>query len=316
MDEPPFWTELSLRVRPEASESLAEMLQELTGSGVVIEPAIEALGPDEGFVLDVDAPVVLRAYVRGVVEPDQRRILARRLRRRGDPDVVIGRVIWRTIREEDWAEAWKAHYDVEHVGRVVIRPAWREYQAREGEVVVSLDPGMAFGTGQHATTRICLVALQELVEEQGTWNREQGERGGRVLDLGCGSGVLAIAAVALGVGSIVAVDVEEQAVAAARSNAALNGMEDRIEVRHGSVGVVADDGSFDLVLANINAATIAALAGDIARLLRPGAALVASGIIEERAEACAAAVEKAGLRIERRLAAGNWRAFVARRSSE
>ncbi|HEY4685740.1 MAG TPA: 50S ribosomal protein L11 methyltransferase, partial [Dehalococcoidia bacterium] len=223
-----LWTELSLLVRPEAVEAVAELLQELTGNGVSIEPAIQALGPDEGYVLDESATQTLHAYVYGPVAATRRRAVRAQLRRAGLVGAVEGSLRWRTLRDEDWAEAWKAHYDIERVGRIVVRPAWREYAARPGEVVVSLDPGMAFGTGQHATTRMCLAALQE----QRTRNKEQGES---VLDLGCGSGILAIAAVALGAGRVVAVDTEEQAVAATRSNAALNGVAGRIEVRQGSI---------------------------------------------------------------------------------
>src|SRR5690606_30366452 len=115
----------------------------------------------------------------------------RSLEQAGLADALRGEPAWGTVREEDWAEAWKAHYDIEKVGRVVVRPLWREYTPQPGDVVISLDPGMAFGTGQHPTTRMCLQALQEQ-------ERPAGQAGlGRVLDLGSGAGILAIAAVAL-----------------------------------------------------------------------------------------------------------------------
>src|SRR5207247_6865053 len=109
------------------------------------------------------------------------------LRNRGLAAHIVGPLRWHTIREEDWAESWKQHYDIERLGRIVIRPAWRPYTLGPGELLVALDPGMAFGTGQHPTTRMCLAGLQK-VEVAGK----------RVLDLGCGSGILVIAAVRLG----------------------------------------------------------------------------------------------------------------------
>jgi ribosomal protein L11 methyltransferase len=311
------WTELSLRVRPEAVEAVAEALQEITGAGVTIEPPIQALGPDEGYVLDAKASSTLRAYLYGQVGRARRDAVRRRLSGDGLSEAIEGRIRWRTIREEDWAEAWKTYYDIERVGRVVIRPAWREYTPAPGEVVVSLDPGMAFGTGQHPTTRMCLEALQQAtsnrqqrrLQEPGTGNKEPGLR---VLDLGCGSGILALAAVGLGAGPVIAVDTEEMAVKATRSNLALNDASGRIEVVHGSLADVEERGPFDLILANINATTITALALELAESLAADGTLVAGGIIAERESGCVAALEAAGLRVERRLEEGEWRTFVVR----
>ena len=296
------WTEVSLSVRPAAAEPVSELLQELTGTGVAIEPPIRSLGPDEGYVLDETAPLVLRAYLYGPVERKRRMRLRRRLSAAGYGAALAGRLRWRTIREEDWAEAWKEHYEVERVGRIVIRPAWREYEAREGEVVVGLDPGMAFGTGQHATTRMCLLALQERLRP-----------GQTVLDLGTGSGILAIAAAALDAGACLALDIETQAVAAARANLALNGLEDRVRVREGSLDASDADEAFDLVLANINAATIIALAPDLLAATKPGGSVVVGGIIAEREAACAETLTGAGFRLAGRLEDGDWRSLVGTR---
>jgi len=215
---------------------------------------------------------------------------------------IRGNLMWRTLREIDWANAWKEHFHVERVGHVVIRPAWRAYKLRAGEVVVSLDPGMAFGTGQHPTTRMCLLALQDVVEP-----------GDHVLDLGAGSGILAFTAVALGAKDALCIDTEEQAVAASIANAGLNGMSDRIEVSPvGSIELAAGKGPFDLVLANIIARIIIALAPDIVKQMKPGAALITSGIIGEREEETLVALAAAGLKFETRLEEGDWRAFVHR----
>ena len=311
------WTELALRVRPESCEDVADLLQELTGRGVTIEPPIEALGPDEGYTLDESAPLRLLAYWQGALSEDEKASALAAVREAGPAGAIVGAPGWQTIREEDWAETWKEHYDIERVGRLVVRPAWREYTAAPGEVVISLDPGMAFGTGQHATTRMCMAGMQQVTGNKqqggtrGTGGRESGL--GRVLDLGSGSGILAIAAVALGAEWVLAIDTEEQAVKASTENAALNGMQGEITVREGSIEAVGDDGPFDLILANINAAALTALAAPMARELKPGAWLFAGGVIAEREAGVAEALRAAGLRIERVMAEGDWRTFVAQR---
>jgi ribosomal protein L11 methyltransferase len=304
------WTEVALQVRPEASEAVADLLQELTGRGVTIEPPIEALGPDEGYTLDEAAPLRLLAYFDGPVSASGKAAMRRLLRDKGLRDAVAGKMRWSAVHEEDWAESWKQHYDVERVGRLVVRPAWKDYAGAPGDVVISLDPGMAFGTGQHPTTRMCLEGLTEL-EEQGTGNKEHAL--GRVLDLGSGSGILAIAAVALGANWVLATDTDEMAVKASLDNAALNGMQDRITVRPGSIEAVGNDGPFDLVLANINAAAVTSLAKPMADAMKPDARLFAGGVIAEREAAVAEALTAVGLRIERVRADGDWRTFVARK---
>ncbi len=288
-------------VAPEASEDASGLLQELSGIGVVIDPPIEVLGPDEGYTLDLAAAVTLRAYFESPLSKSRRALVRRRLNQAGLTGGVTGRLRWRVIRDEDWAESWKEYYQIEHLGLIVIRPVWIEYEASSGELVVSLDPGMAFGTGQHATTRMCLEALEDFLVPES-----------RVLDLGTGSGILAIAAIRLGAGETMAVDTEEQAVAAAVSNSEINGMSGKIRVIEGSLDAVEGDGPFDLILANINASTISALAPSLSRVLKPGGFLVAGGIIENRAKSCADALVEAGFRIERRLEEGDWRSLVCR----
>jgi ribosomal protein L11 methyltransferase len=266
----------------------------------VEEPAIEALGPDEGYTLDYEAPVTLKAYWYGAVSAS-RRSGVRRALRRWNAMAVAGRLRWRSVRTEDWAESWKQYYDVERVGRVVIRPAWLEAKAAASEVVVALDPGMAFGTGQHPTTRMCLALMQEL-----------GLEGKKVLDVGTGSGILGLAALALGARSCLAFDIEEQAVASAKANIDLNGAGAAMDVRPGSISGLGLMG-YDVVFANISAAAVTMLAPDLAKALASDGVLFAGGIIEERLEAPVAALEAAGMRIERVVADGDWRTLVVRR---
>jgi ribosomal protein L11 methyltransferase len=174
-------------------------------------------------------------------------------------------------------------------------------------VVIDLDPGMAFGTGQHATTRMCLELLEEYVQP-----------GDRVLDVGTGSGILAVAAAKLGARECLALDIEPRSAAVARENAARNGVNVVIRTASGSLG----DGwplpepspsNYDLGLANITAAAVAELMPSFAAALRPGGQLIASGIIGERMDAVRAAMAAAGFDIVEERAEGDWRAVVARR---
>ena len=207
----------------------------------------------------------------------------------------------RWLREEDWAEAWKAFFPVLRISRrLVICPAWRTYRPRRGEAVIRLDPGMAFGTGQHPTTLMCLRALEETVRP-----------GADVLDLGTGSGVLALAAARLGAAGVLALDNDPQAVQAARDNVRLNEMEAVVRAEEGTLESA--PARFDVIAANISPSVIVELAGAMAAALKPGGVLVAGGFSAERAEAVAAALTAAGLTVERTLSDGDWRTHVARR---
>ncbi len=300
MADDSFWTELSIHVVPESSEMVAEVLQGITGNGVTILPPVVGLGPDEGYIIDPNAPDLLHAYVFGPLSPEQRAEILAGIADAGLADTVRGEATWGTVRDEDWAEKYKDYYDIEKVGRIVIRPLWREYEAQPGDVIVSLDPGMAFGTGQHPTTRMCIQALQDRMHA-----------GDYVLDLGSGSGILAIAAIALGASRCIATDTEDQAVQMTGENVGHNAMSDRVDTREGSIEAVGDDGPFDCIMANINATWISTLAKDIAAQLKPGGWVAAAGIIDERETLARDALVAAGLRIEETMSEGEWRTFIA-----
>ena len=286
-------------------EAVAEVMRRYSSGGVAIEEPL--LSGDAPPVLDHQKPRLVKAYLHRDKRLSSLRRALRRDLARLPLTMRLPRLRGRVVREEDWAEAWRRHFDVERVGeRTVICPAWRRYRARPSDVVVRLDPGMAFGTGQHPTTRMCLVALEKRVRA-----------GCRLLDLGAGSGILAIAAAKLGAREVVALDTDPLAVAVAEKNVALNGVEGQVTVRPGSLGERWPDSPpfrpFDCIVANINAETIVRLAPALVDALKEGGVGIVSGIIGEKEEGCRRALESAGACVVEVTAEGDWRALVFER---
>ena len=204
---------------------------------------------------------------------------------------VTHSITTRRVNEEDWADNWKQFYHAARIGegRLVICPSWEEYTSEDGDVVVRIDPGSSFGSGTHETTRLCL----ELVEKHITPDCS-------VLDLGCGSGILSLAALSLGAKSALGVDIEEHACKTALDNAALCGVAERFEVRCGDVlsdseFALSLGDNYDMICANIVADVLIAMAGLFYQKLKEGGTLVVSGIIDTRADEVRAALEAAGL---------------------
>jgi ribosomal protein L11 methyltransferase len=310
------WFEIAVAADDEAIEAVAEIFR-ANGYGVAIDEPFVQPRLDEAPLRDPTRRPIVKTYV-----PDDER--APETQRR------IEEALWhvsqlrlveplgvRRIAEEDWANAWKDFFPVLHIGRhTVIIPAWRRHRKVDGEVRIRLDPGMAFGTGMHPTTRLCLEAVENLVTP-----------GMRVLDVGTGSAILSIAAAHSGAGEVVGVDVDPVAVKSARENVALNHLTRRVLIFEGSIDAVFSTPvatrlrrrateperalQFDLVLANITARANAAIAPLLARALHPQGKLVASGIIEDAAPIAESAFEEAGLRVIDRQQEGDWLALTA-----
>lgn len=211
------------------------------------------------------------------------------------------------VHDADWETSWKQYYKPLEIGeRLLVVPQWEKAEAAD-RVTVTLDPGLTFGTGNHATTRLCLAALEKHIHG-----------GERVLDLGCGSGILSIAALRLGAASALAVDIDEQCLTVARDNAALNGIgAETFRVRIGNA--LTDEafrgslgGGYDVVLANIVADVILGLAPLVPGLLKEGGVFLCSGIIDERAEEVARGLEKAGWTLLERHEDDGWAAFICK----
>ncbi len=207
------------------------------------------------------------------------------------------------VSEDDWAENWKKYYKPISLGRVTVVPAWEDYEAAEGEVVVRMDPGMAFGTGTHETTRLVMRILQDVIAG-----------GERVLDVGTGSGILSICASKLGAGQIFAYDIDPVAVRVAKENALADGC-DNITVGVSDLLAGVDRAaSYDVCVANIVADIILRMLPDIGALLAPGAPLILSGIIAPRKEDVVAAAAQYGFAVEREETENDWVALLVRRA--
>jgi ribosomal protein L11 methyltransferase len=221
------WLELSVEVDPEAIESVGELLaQEGYNGGVVIDQPIISGADGPEYSYDSSRPVTLRTYLPlDERAEDARARIEQALWHLGHMRSV-GLLRVQQLEEQDWADAWKQYYTIQRIGeRAVVVPSWLEYEAQPGDLVLRLDPGMAFGTGLHPTTQLCVAALEHYVQP-----------GGQVLDLGCGSGILAITAAKLGAGAVLALDTDSIAVDATRENVARNDVADRVHVAVGSLG--------------------------------------------------------------------------------
>jgi ribosomal protein L11 methyltransferase len=308
------WVELSVAADIEAVEAVSEILTRFAPGGTSVEPGFGLIDEGLGAIIDTTKPAIVRAYLPGLDPAGVEAAIAEATTALGHLQAFglrpIGDLQIRTVREDDWAEAWKSHFPVLRVGRrMVIRPTWRRHHHQPDDVVLSLDPGMAFGTGLHPTTRLCLAALETLADEGLLASGSARGGAARVIDVGCGSGILAIAAGKLGAGELLGVDTDPIAVESTTANARLNSQTRRLRVRQGSVP--SGEGPFDLVLANLIASLLVRLAGPLRAELAPGGRILASGIFRDREGDVRTAFEAAGLRLGRRWAEEDWVALEA-----
>jgi ribosomal protein L11 methyltransferase len=300
--DPGEWLELETRAEAEAVESVSAVFAEF-GQGVAIEQVVESSRDGDVVHLPADAPVSIKTYLP-MLDPatDERRAKIEQAVWALGKLREVGPLQVRTLRETDWANAWKEYFFVHRVGRrTVIVPSWRDYDAQPDDVVLLLDPGMAFGTGLHPTTRLCLQALEDVFRP-----------GMRVLDVGAGSGILSIAAARLGACHVEAVEIDAVAANVCAENIARNSVGDIVNVRAGTLGDSPPAEQFGLVLANITIATLLVLAPALAQQLRPGGVAVLSGVLEERADELRQALEAASWEHVRTDQEQDWVALMVR----
>ena len=299
------WLEVSLTVTAELAEAVADTLARYAPGGVAIESTAISTPLDESRAAPA-GPLTVRAYLPQDDQTEEKRArLAEALWHLGQLAAQSGMSLpepaFRPVAESDWAEKWKENYRPLRVGRrLVVAPAWLAHEAGPGDLLVRLDPGMAFGTGTHPTTQLCLAALEAKLRS-----------GDTVLDLGTGSGILAIAAAKLGAAWVLALDVDAEAVRAAGENVVTNGVGDVVRVEQGSLARGLEIGPWDLVICNILASVIVKLFADgLAQTVAPGGALILSGILEYQAEEVEQAAQGAGLSVAERNQSGEWVAMI------
>lgn len=296
------WLEVSLTVNGELAEAVADVIGRFTSQGVVMEQAVRYNdAEDEGTP---HGPVKVFGYmvVDGTLE--QRRLhLEESLWHLGQIQPLPA-VEYKEVVDQDWMAAWRKHYRPIPVGeRLMILPAWLEAQDDQ-RIAIKIDPSMAFGTGTHPTTQLCLALVEKHLQP-----------GQTVIDIGCGSGILSIAAVKLGASRVTAVDIDQAAIRSTRENAALNAVNDSIESGVGSLEEIGS-GYFslrqaNLVLANILAPVIQRLLDEgLVDIISPKGKVVLSGILMEQSDSVQAAAEQRGLRLVERLQSNDWVGLV------
>ncbi len=302
------WLELTVQTHHEAVESVSELLSRYAPGGVAIEEPIELLDEGQEYRVLVGQPVQVHAYlpVDGKEEGACQRIAEGLWHFASLGSHFVGELQRRVVNEEDWANAWKDFFHVTHIGqRLVIRPSWRDYTPENNEVVLELDPGMAFGTGLHPTTRLCLEQLERRMRP-----------GMRVIDVGTGSGILALAAAKLGAVSVYGIDNSSVAVESATANVAINVPSDKITIMLGTLDeaeAARMTGQYDMVLVNILAHIIGGMAPQLAQVTAPGGVIIASGIIEARRPDAEQPLLAAGLEFVDQAMIDDWLVLILRK---
>ena len=296
------WLELSVTCDSEAAEPISELFAQYGfNQGVAIEESYTQDPDGDNFAVDPSGPVVVRTFINAAdIAPDTIETLRQSLWHLGRIRTISDLTVTERA-EEDWANAWKAHYSVHRVGnRVLVRAPWHEYAPAEEEVVLELDPGMAFGTGLHPSTQLSMIAVEDFLRP-----------GDRMLDVGIGSGILATGAALLGASTVDGVDVEPVAVRSSRENAERNGVGGIIRVEEGSVGPGEPiQGEYDLVVANIIARILIELSPSLVRAVRPGGTLILGGIIDIKEDLVQEAFAKLGMQPVRRDTREDWVVLV------
>ena len=306
------WLEVSLTVNGELAEAVADVLARFAYSGVMMEQGVK-------YIDDEDAgtpagPITVRAYLEMNDQVEEKR------QKLEESLYYLGMIqplpapIYKQIADQNWMEAWKQHYKPIMVGQqLVILPAWMD-SPEPNRVAIRIDPGMAFGTGTHPTTQLCLELMEEIVRTDG-----RAERPLRVIDVGCGSGILSIAAIKLGAKSALGVDIDADSIKNARENADTNHVHEELILGVGSVQEILD-GKFafskaPLVVANILAPVIIRLfdAG-LADLVEETGVIILSGILQEQAQGVIEAGQARGLKLNERKQIGDWVALTMNRS--
>ena len=309
------WMEAVVHTTTMGADLVSDVLMNAGAVGTAIEDRYDVTSSkkedgmwdmiDEDVLRHMSEDVLVKAYFKDDQSAKETLLLVQeKLREIGRMDLGFDlgslAVEHTSVHEQDWAENWKKYYKPFRAGEhLVIKPSWEPYEAQDGDLVLELDPGMAFGTGTHETTFMCMEQLERYVKP-----------GCRAIDVGCGSGILALAAAKLGARDVLAIDLDELAVKVAAENTVKNGLSDVVRVKHGDLLENREEQA-DVIVANIIADVICFLCGPAKKHLLPGGVFICSGIIREREDDVQRALAQAGYTVCNRLAKGEWVCLAA-----
>jgi len=305
------WLEIKVTTTTEASDAVSDVLTDLGASGVAIQDPndirmeIERPGSldyaNDEFLESLGSSTLIRAYFQ---EGWDRGELISQINERLDNiarflDVGDRRIEFSEVDDEDWSTAWKKYYKPFHIAEdIVVKPTWEPYDLKPGEILIELDPGMAFGTGTHETTSMCAKALRKYVKS-----------GDTVMDVGCGSGILSVIAAKLGASSVVALDIDEVAARVARENCAVNEVQPLVRVERAILSEMKRE-KYDLVVANIIADVIVDISSLMPYYVKTGGIVATSGIIRERKAEVVEAYRRNGFECIETSEMGEWVAII------
>ena len=300
------WTEITVKIPTEYTDTAAAIANMTVPYGIYIEDYsdLEAKAEEIAHIDLIDEELINKDRTEALIhiyisECDNAAEALAFLKERLTAENIPFSCGAEGVNDADWSENWKKYFHATEIGdKLAIVPSWEEYDNKENRKILHIDPGAAFGTGTHATTSLCLSMLENYVAE-----------GPKMLDIGCGSGILSIASVLLGAETAVGVDIDAQSVKTAKENAELNNVSGKTEY---IVGDLADkiNGKYNVVCANIVADVVIRLLGDVRTFMEENAVLLVSGIIDARENDVLAAAEKHGFKVKEKQYKDNWCAFA------
>ncbi|WP_065377789.1 50S ribosomal protein L11 methyltransferase [Gemella sanguinis] len=305
------WIEITIHTTNEASEIVESILLDYGSTGVAIEDPTtleENLHDDFGTIVELsptdfpDVGVIVKGYINELNFDDETFTRFKGELEQLGQNINIGeffKIETTTIKDSDWENSWKDYFDILNIGeKFVIVPTWREYENEENKYVINIDPGMAFGTGGHETTSLCIKNLEKYVKPHDN-----------IIDVGCGSGILSIAASYLTDGEIKAVDLDKLAVDVSHENFALNNLENRIAVEEASL-LTKETKKYNVIVANILAHIIELMLDDAYKLLEDGGYYITSGIIKDKKDELLEKMLERGFKLVEETSDNEWYSFV------